>query len=182
MLREKKESPILIIDDISSYFDSNRKDSILNYLEKRNIQVFISSTGELGINSENFYVEKVRLVMIEIESIGNMIERAIEKSRRLKEGILKAQWKNITGKLSEKSQVLYIKESVLYVAVENSSILHFMEINKKKYINKVNEILNGNIVNDILFRISRLKKMRYTMICIWIIIIYLKITFLKMNI
>lgn len=58
VLREKKESPILIIDDISSYFDSNRKDSILNYLEKRNIQVFISSTGELGINSENFYVEK----------------------------------------------------------------------------------------------------------------------------
>ena len=96
--------------------------------------------------------------MIEIESIGNMIERAIEKSRRLKEGILKAQWKNITGKLSEKSQVLYIKESVLYVAVENSSILHFMEINKKKYINKVNEILNGNIVNDILFRISKIKE------------------------
>lgn len=58
VLREKKESPILIIDDISSYFDSNRKDSILNYLEKRNIQVFISSTGELGINTEDFYVEK----------------------------------------------------------------------------------------------------------------------------
>ncbi len=58
VLREKKESPILIIDDISSYFDSNRKDSILNYLEKRNIQVFISSTGGLGINTEDFYVRK----------------------------------------------------------------------------------------------------------------------------
>lgn len=58
VIREKKENPILIIDDISSYFDSNRKDSILNYLEKRNIQVFISSTGGLGINSKDFYVEK----------------------------------------------------------------------------------------------------------------------------
>ena len=117
--------------------------------------------------------------MIEIESIGNMIERAIEKSRRLKEGILKAQWKNITGKLSEKSQVLYIKESVLYVAVENSSILHFMEINKKKYINKVNEILNGNIVNDILFRISKIKENEiyndmYFLILILMLLVYKK--------
>lgn len=96
--------------------------------------------------------------MIEIESIGKMIERAIEKSRRLKEGILKAQWKDVTEKLSEKSQVLYIKEDVLNVAVENSSILHFMEMNKKKYIIKINEILNGNIVKDISFRISKIKE------------------------
>lgn len=96
--------------------------------------------------------------MIEIENIGKMIERAIEKSRRLKEGILKAQWKNVVEKLSEKSQVLYIKEDILYVAVENSSILHFMEMNKKKYIIKVNEILNGNTVNNINFRISKIKE------------------------
>lgn len=57
VIREKKENPVLIIDDISSYFDSNRKDSILTYLEKRNIQVLVSSTGELGIDSKNFYVE-----------------------------------------------------------------------------------------------------------------------------
>lgn len=57
VFREKRESPILIIDDISSYFDTNRKDSVLNYLEKRNIQVLLSSTGDLNINTENFYVE-----------------------------------------------------------------------------------------------------------------------------
>lgn len=57
VIREKKESPVLLIDDISSYFDSNRKESILNYLEKRNIQVVLSSTGKLGIDSNNFYVE-----------------------------------------------------------------------------------------------------------------------------
>lgn len=57
VIRDRKENPVLIIDDISSYFDSNRKDSILGYLEKRNIQVLLSSTGELGIDSKNFYVE-----------------------------------------------------------------------------------------------------------------------------
>ena len=51
-----------IIDDISSYFDSNRKESILNYLEKRNIQVLVSSTGDLGIDSNDFYVEGGEIV------------------------------------------------------------------------------------------------------------------------
>lgn len=57
VIREKKENPVLLIDDISSYFDSNRKESILNYLEKRNIQVLLSSTGKLGIASNDFYIE-----------------------------------------------------------------------------------------------------------------------------
>lgn len=62
VIREKKENPVLIIDDISSYLDSNRKESILNYLEKRNIQVLVSSTGDLGIDSNDFYVEGGEIV------------------------------------------------------------------------------------------------------------------------
>lgn len=62
VIREKKENPVLIIDDISSYFDSNRKESILNYLEKRNMQVLVSSTGDLGIDSNDFYVEGGEIV------------------------------------------------------------------------------------------------------------------------
>lgn len=62
VIREKKENPVLIIDDISSYFDLNRKESILNYLEKRNIQVLVSSTGDLGIDSNDFYVEGGEIV------------------------------------------------------------------------------------------------------------------------
>ncbi len=33
-----------------------------------------------------------------------------------------------------------------------------MELNKKKYINKVNETLNGNIINNILFRVSKINE------------------------
>lgn len=58
IMKEKRERPVFIIDDISSYFDSIRKENILNYLKKREIQVFISSTGLLEIKSKNFIVEK----------------------------------------------------------------------------------------------------------------------------
>lgn len=58
VIKEKKEAPIFIIDDISSYFDSIRKENIINYLKKREIQVFISSTTNLNIESRNFKIEK----------------------------------------------------------------------------------------------------------------------------
>lgn len=55
--KEKRENPIFIIDDISSYFDWKRKESILKYLEKRKVQLFISSTEELNVESTKFYIE-----------------------------------------------------------------------------------------------------------------------------
>lgn len=58
IIKEKKESPVFIIDDISSYFDTLRKESIINYFKKRDIQIFISSTADLDITSRKFYVEK----------------------------------------------------------------------------------------------------------------------------
>ena len=58
VIKEKRETPIFLIDDISSYFDSIRKDSIINYLKKRELQVFISSTADLNIESKNFRVDK----------------------------------------------------------------------------------------------------------------------------
>ncbi|MGL5970546.1 MAG: DNA replication/repair protein RecF, partial [Cetobacterium sp.] len=58
VIKEKRETPIFLIDDISSYFDSIRKDSIVNYLKKRELQVFISSTSSLNIESKNFRIDK----------------------------------------------------------------------------------------------------------------------------
>jgi len=58
IIKEKGESPIFIIDDISSYFDSIRKESIINYFKNREIQLFISSTDSLGIDGKNFYICK----------------------------------------------------------------------------------------------------------------------------
>ena len=58
IIRERKETPIFLIDDISSYFDGIRKESIIKYFEKRDIQVFITSTSDLNISSKNFYVDE----------------------------------------------------------------------------------------------------------------------------
>ncbi len=58
IIKEKTESPVFIIDDISSYFDTIRKENIINYFKKRDIQLFISSTTDLEMDSKNFYVEK----------------------------------------------------------------------------------------------------------------------------
>ncbi|MCI5725369.1 DNA replication and repair protein RecF [Fusobacterium sp.] len=56
--KNKKENPIIIIDDITSYFDEERRTSILEYLHKKDIQVLISSTDKLKIDSQNFYIKK----------------------------------------------------------------------------------------------------------------------------
>ncbi|MDR1835658.1 MAG: DNA replication and repair protein RecF [Fusobacteriaceae bacterium] len=61
ILRNKKEIPVLLIDDITSYFDRDRLYSLLQYLEKRNIQIFLSSTEKLQISAEDYYVEKGRV-------------------------------------------------------------------------------------------------------------------------
>lgn len=58
IIKEKRDTPIFIIDDISSYFDSLRKENILNYFNHRDIQLFISSTSDLGIKSKQFVIEK----------------------------------------------------------------------------------------------------------------------------
>lgn len=56
--KNRKENPVIIIDDITSYFDEDRRLSILEYLEKKELQVFISSTDDLKIKSQNFYVDR----------------------------------------------------------------------------------------------------------------------------
>lgn len=57
ILKEKKENPIFLIDDVSSYFDSIRKENILEYLKKRDIQVIITSTDKMDIEAQIFYVK-----------------------------------------------------------------------------------------------------------------------------
>lgn len=64
--KNKKESPVIIIDDITSYFDENRRNAVLNFLDKKGLQVIISSTEDLKISSQNFYVEKGEIFKDEI--------------------------------------------------------------------------------------------------------------------
>jgi len=40
------------------YFDSIRKENILKYFKKREIQLFISSTSDLEIEAKRFYIHR----------------------------------------------------------------------------------------------------------------------------
>ncbi|MDO4588351.1 MAG: DUF721 domain-containing protein [Fusobacterium sp.] len=94
--------------------------------------------------------------MMELTNVGMMIDSAIGKSRKLKEGIIKARWQEISGKLFEKSSILYIKDKTLYIAVENSAILHFMQLKKDEYIKKINSLFKDKVVDNLSFFISRI--------------------------
>lgn len=54
----KNESPIIMIDDITSYFDSERRKSIIDFLIDKKMQVIISSTDDIEIIGKKFFVEK----------------------------------------------------------------------------------------------------------------------------
>ncbi len=58
IVKGKKNFPIFLIDDISSYFDKERQNKVLNYFNKREIQVFITSTEKLEIESRFFYIKE----------------------------------------------------------------------------------------------------------------------------
>lgn len=55
--RENNHNPIFIMDDITSYFDNNRKYQIIRYFKENNIQCFITATEEIGIEGKKFYVK-----------------------------------------------------------------------------------------------------------------------------
>lgn len=58
MFQEKEDLPILFIDDITSYFDSFRRNNVLEFLKKKRVQVFLTSTDSLEIEAQHYYVEK----------------------------------------------------------------------------------------------------------------------------
>lgn len=92
-----------------------------------------------------------------ITSIKVAIEEAVIKSRKLKEGIIKGRWREVVGDLNKKSQPLFIRDETLYVLVENSIFLHHMNMNKNKYMEKIEDILKDRYVKDIKFKISSIE-------------------------
>lgn len=98
---------------------------------------------------------------MDIMNVSEAVEEAIVKSRKLKEGIIRGHWRDIVGKLSKKSEPLWIKEGILYVLVEDSIYLHHMSMNKNKYLKKVQEILKKEYVKDIRFKVSKVQSCKY---------------------
>lgn len=96
-------------------------------------------------------------MMVEPKELKEMVELAISKSRRLKEGILRAKWREIAGELSKKSEVLYIKNGILYVMAENSMWIQQLNFKKMELLKRCNEVLGDRYIVDMFFRAGKVK-------------------------
>lgn len=94
--------------------------------------------------------------MKKIISVKNMIEIAVTKSNILRVSMIKGAWGNIVENFWLKSEPLGLRDGLLYVAVENSVLLHAMTMKKEIYIQKINSLLRGEYVIDIKYRVKKI--------------------------
>lgn len=95
-----------------------------------------------------------------LSNVSEMIDVAIGKSRKLKEGILKSEWENIVGKICEKCQPDYIKDGILYIRAEGNVFIHHLSLEKGKYIEKINSYFKEEIIRDIVIKTGKLDENR----------------------
>ena len=94
--------------------------------------------------------------MKKITEIDTMIESAILKSNTLRGAMLVGYWENIVNKAHSHSEVIGLKDKTLYIKVGNSSFLHFMNMKKDEYIEKINKFLNGDYVEKIVLKLGKI--------------------------
>ena len=93
---------------------------------------------------------------MKIVELDNMIFDAIKKSNTLRTAILVGKWEEIVGKVHKISEVVGIKERVLYVKVESSTYLHYMNMKKYEYIEKINNYFQGEYIINIVFKTGKI--------------------------
>lgn len=93
---------------------------------------------------------------MKIVEMDSMILEAMKKSNTLRTAMLIGKWEEIVGKVHKISEVIGIRERVLFVRVESSTYLHFMNMKKYEYIQKINGYLQGDYINNIVFRTGKI--------------------------
>lgn len=93
---------------------------------------------------------------MKIIEIDNMIFEAMKKSNTLRVSMLIGNWEEIVGKVHKISEIIGIKDKILYVRVESSTYLHYMNMKKYEYIEKINRYLQGEYIKNIVFRTGKI--------------------------
>lgn len=87
----------------------------------------------------------------------NIIRRISDKGGLTEEDV-RAAWENaVGGKAARHSRARSLKGSRLIVNVDDSSWLYELTVQKKEILKKLGEILKGNKIKDITFRIGEMK-------------------------
>lgn len=95
-----------------------------------------------------------------LNNIGEMIGTAVDKSKKLKEGILKSEWEKIVGRLVNDSQPEYIKDGILTIVVKSPFFVHHFFGKKEEYIEKINKYFGKDVITDINVRSGEIDKER----------------------
>lgn len=86
--------------------------------------------------------------------VADGVKMAMKKSRKLKEGMILAEWENIVGKMARESQPIYLKDGVLKINVR-SPLFHQEFLNKKEILlKKINDFFDDEIVTSLDIRLG----------------------------
>jgi len=89
------------------------------------------------------------------EQIGRILTRALRSLRvdgRLKEEGIVLNWNRLVGeRIASKAKPLKVRDSILFVRVENASWRNELFFMKRKIIEELNRSVKGNVIKDIVF-------------------------------
>lgn len=95
----------------------------------------------------------------DVKDVKNIVGDALIKSRLLKEGTIRGNWKKIVGEsFANYCYVLSVKDNVLYVGVESSVWTHHLNMKKKEIVNKVNELLGFEYIKELVIKTAIQRK------------------------
>ncbi len=90
--------------------------------------------------------------MKKIHSIAEIVKFNILTDDNIKRVILATKWKELFKDLSELSEIVNFKENVIYLKTYDSTLKHYIFINKKVIIEKILESLEIKFeIEDIKF-------------------------------
>jgi predicted nucleic acid-binding Zn ribbon protein len=89
------------------------------------------------------------------ELIGKILTKNLKNlglDRRLKEESIVLNWNRLVGeRIASKANPLRVKDSILFVSVENASWRNELFFMKRKIIEELNRSVKGNVIRDIVF-------------------------------
>jgi len=89
------------------------------------------------------------------EQIGKILTKNLRNlglDRRLKEESIVLNWNRLVGeRIASKANPLKVRDSILFVSVENASWRNELFFMKRKIIEELNRSVKGNVIRDIVF-------------------------------
>ena len=78
--------------------------------------------------------------------------RSLHVDRRLKEESIILNWGRLVGeRIASKANPVKVRDSILFLRVENASWRNELFFMKRKIIKEVNQSVKGNVIKDIVF-------------------------------